>query len=89
MIPEDRVDVLGSFRLHKMFNYERSSEEREKNLWTYDSIYSAVANTNAKHSLKKLFSAKNSGIVFSFDEDAEQRMENYLNNFWEFKVING
>lgn len=71
----------------RLVSYPR--EEREKNLWTYDSIYSAVANTNAKHSLKKLFSAKNSGIVFSFDEDAEQRMENYLNNFWEFKVING
>jgi hypothetical protein len=71
----------------RMVSYPR--EEREKNLWTYDSIYSAVANTDAKHSLKKLFSAKNSGIVFSFDEDAEQRIENYLNNFWEFKVING
>ena len=64
-------------------------EEREKNLWTYESMYGAVADTNAKNSLMKIFSAKNSGIIFSFDEDAEVRLEMYLNNFWEFKVIDG
>ena len=66
-----------------------AKEDREKNLWTYESFYGAVANTNAKESLKKIFSAKNSGILFSFDKDAETRLEMYLNNFWEFKVIDG
>lgn len=66
-----------------------TKEDREKNLWTYESIYYAIANTNAKESLKKIFSARNSGIIFSFDNDAEYRLENYLNNFWEYKVING
>ena len=64
-------------------------EDREKNLWTYETIYGTIANTNAKESLMKIFSAKNSGIIFSFDEDAEDRLINYLNNFWEYKVIEG
>jgi len=64
-------------------------EDREKNLWTYESFYGTIANTNAKKSLMKIFSAKNSGIIFSFDEDAEDRLINYLNNFWEYKVIDG
>tara|TARA_X000001382_G_C3141971_1_gene169873 strand:- start:59 stop:949 length:891 start_codon:yes stop_codon:yes gene_type:complete len=64
-------------------------EDREKNLWTYESIYETIANTNAKKSLMKIFSAKNSGIIFSFDKDGEERLNNYLNNFWEYKVIDG
>jgi len=64
-------------------------EDREKNLWTYESIYATIANTKAKESLMKIFSARNSGIIFSFDNDAEYRIENYLNNFWEYKVIEG
>jgi len=71
----------------RLVSYAR--EDREKNLWTYESFYETVANTNAKESLKKIFSAKNSGILFNFDEDAEIRLEMYLNNFWDMKVING
>jgi hypothetical protein len=37
----------------------------------------------------KIFSARNSGIIFNFDEDAETRMEMFLNNFWDMKVIDG
>lgn len=64
-------------------------KDREKNLWTYESFYETVAGKETKQKLKKLFSAKNSGIIFNFDEDAELRLENYLNNFWEYKVTNG
>lgn len=64
-------------------------EDREKNLLTYESFYESLAGTNAKDTILKLFSSKRSGIIFNFDEDAKERLENYLNNFWEFKVING
>jgi len=66
-----------------------TKEDREKALLTYESIYHAIANKNAKECLMKIFSAKNSGIIFSFDEDAEQRKELFLNNFWNMKVTNG
>jgi len=64
-------------------------DKREKNLLTYESFYESLAGTDAKNTILKLFSSKRSGIIFNFDEDAKERLENYLNNFWEFKVING
>jgi len=64
-----------------------TKEEREKSLLTYESIYHACANTNGHNAIKKIFSATNSGIIFNFDEDAKARLDNYINNFWEFKKI--
>ena len=61
-------------------------KKREKRLLTYESFYDAVAGTNAKETILKLFSAKNSGIIFNFDEDADERLERYLANFWEYKI---
>ena len=63
-------------------------EKREKNLLTYESFYESIAETNAKETILKLFSSKRSGIIFNFDTDAKDRLENYLNNFWEYKIIN-
>mgnify|MGYP003325106076 FL=1 len=60
--------------------------KREKSLLTYESFYEAVAGTDAKKTILKLFSAKNSGIIFDFDEDADERLEKYLANFWEYKI---
>ena len=59
-------------------------EEREKNLLTYESFYYACAGIGQK-AMYKLLSAKNSGIIFDFDKDADERLENYVNNFWEYK----
>ena len=64
-------------------------KEREKALLTYESLYEGLAGTQATETILKLFSAKNSGMIFNFDNDAEDRMERYLQNFWEYKVING
>ena len=61
-------------------------KKREKSLLTYESFYEAVAGTDAKKTILKLFSAKNSGIIFDFDEDADERLEKYLANFWEYKI---
>jgi hypothetical protein len=60
---------------------------REKNLLTYESFYDTISNRDSYLALRKIFSAKNSGIIFDFDEDAEERLQAYINNFWEFKKI--
>lgn len=65
-----------------------TKEQREKSLLTYESIYHACANTNGHNAIKKIFSATNSGIIFNFDKDAKARLDNYINNFWEFKKVN-
>ena len=61
-------------------------KKREKRLLTYESFYDALARTDAKKTILKLFSAKNSGIIFNFDEDADERLERYLANFWDYKI---
>ena len=61
-------------------------KKRQKALLTYESFYDAVARTDAKKTILKLFSAKNSGIIFNFDEDADERLERYLDNFWDMKT---
>ena len=62
--------------------------KREKNLVTYDSIYGAIANRKqgSRTALKQILSSNRSGIVFNFDVDAEERLERYLLNFWEYKI---
>ena len=70
----------------KMISYTK--EEREKSLLTYESIYYACANRNGHEAIKRIFSARNSGIIFAFDSDAKQRMELYLHNFWEYTKRN-
>lgn len=70
----------------KLISYTK--EEREKSLLTYESIYHACANRNGHDAIKKIFSARNSGIIFAFDSDAKQRMELYLHNFWEYTKRN-
>jgi len=69
-----------------MISYTK--EQREKSLLTYESIYHACSNTNGHLAIKKILSARNSGIVFSFDTDAKERMDLYLNNFWEYRKTN-
>ena len=61
-------------------------KDREKSLLTYESFYQSVAGTDAKKTILKLFSAKNSGIIFDFDEDADERLERYLGNFWDYTI---
>lgn len=59
---------------------------REKNHLTYEAIYQGIAGKScgSRTALLKILSSKRSGIVFSFDEDAEERVERYLEQFWEF-----
>ena len=62
---------------------------REKSHLTYESIYATVAdqkNQTSNHALRKILSSKRSGIIFDFDEDAEERLERYFDNFWDYKI---
>ena len=62
---------------------------REKSHLTYESLYTATANQQhqtSKVALQKLLSSKRSGIIFDFDEDAEERVERYFDNFWDYKI---
>jgi len=67
----------------RMISY--SKKEREKSLLTYESIYHACGSTNGYKAIEKIFSARNSGMIFSFDEDAQQRLDLYINNFWDYR----
>ena len=59
---------------------------REKNHLTYEAIYQGIAGKKcgSRTALLKILSSKRSGIVFHFDEDAEERVERYLEQFWEY-----
>lgn len=59
---------------------------REKNHLTYEAIYQGIAGKKcgSRTALLKILSSKRSGIVFHFDEDAEERVDRYLEQFWNF-----
>ena len=59
---------------------------REKNHLTYEAIYQGLLGKKcgSRTALLKILSSKRSGIVFDFDEDAEDRVERYLEQFWEY-----
>jgi hypothetical protein len=59
---------------------------REKNHLTYEAIYQGIAGKDcgSRTALLKILSSKRSGIVFHFDNDAEERVERYLEQFWEY-----
>ena len=63
--------------------------QRQKALGTYESIYGAITGGDCIKKLYRILSAKNSGIIFNFDEDREERLQAYFDNFWDYKVING
>ena len=88
-MPNSEMGLMALMLDKNLRMVSHTKEKREKSLLTYESIYLAIANRNAKEALMKIFSAKNSGIIFSFDDDAEDRLQQYLNNFWSFKVFNG
>mgnify|MGYP001206293906 FL=1 len=59
---------------------------REKNHLTYEAIYQGLLGKKcgSRTALLKILSSKRSGIVFDFDEDAEDRVERYCEQFWEY-----
>ena len=61
---------------------------REKNHLTYEAIYQGIAGKEcgSRTALLKILSSKRSGIVFHYDDDAEERVERYLEQFWEYTL---
>ena len=62
---------------------------REKQPLTYESVYHAISQPDVRNSteaLLKILSSKRSGMIFDFDEDAEERMYLYQENFWDYKT---
>ena len=84
-MPNSEMGIVALLLNKKLGMVSYTKKEREKDLLTYESIYHAVAGTKASHTIRKILSAKNSGIIFNFDDDAEERLERYISNFWEYK----
>ena len=84
-MPNSEMGIVALLLNKKLGMISHTKKAREKNLLTYESIYHAVSGTKASHTIRKILSAKNSGIIFDFDDDAEERLERFINNFWEYK----
>ena len=65
-------------------------KNREKNHLTYEAIYQAVAGRaiGSGIALRKILSSRRSGIIFNFDSDPKERLQAYLDNFWEYTIRN-
>ena len=87
-MPNSEMGLIALLLKKHLSMISYTKKEREKSLLTYESIYQACSNKDGHIAIKKILSAKNSGIIFSFDTDAKQRLELYLNNFWEYKKTN-
>ena len=87
-MPNSEMGLIALLLKKHLSMISYTKKEREKSLLTYESIYEACSSKDGHLAIKKILSAKNSGIIFSFDTDAKQRLELYLNNFWEYKKTN-
>ena len=85
--PNSEMGLIAILLRKKLSLVSYPKVDREKNLLTYESFYDTISGSNSYLALCKIFSAKNSGIIFEFDEDAEDRLQAYVNNFWEYKKI--
>lgn len=86
--PNSEMGIAALLLQKKLYSVAEPRVKREKNLVTYDPIYTAIANRKqgSGTALRQILSSNRSGIIFSFDEDAEERLERYLLNFWEYKI---
>jgi len=88
--PNSEMGLIAILLGKKLRLVSTPKDVREKNLLTYESFYYAISNhcsqQGAYTALCKLLSAKHSGIIFNFDNDAEERMDRYLHSFWEYKM---
>ena len=87
--PNSEMGIIALLLGKKLQLVSNPRKIREKKLVTYESFYAACSNTKhctAYDAICKILSSKRSGIIFDFDDDAEDRMERYLDNFWEYKI---
>ena len=88
--PNSQMGIEGLLLGKKIHSVGTPRVAREKNHLTYEAIYQGIAGKDcgSRTALLKILSSKRSGIVFHFDEDAEERVERYLEQFWEYTVKN-
>jgi len=86
--PNSQMGIEGLLLGKKIHSVATPRVAREKNHLTYEAIYQGIAGKpcGSKTALLKILSSKRSGIVFHFDNDAEERVERYLEQFWEYTV---
>ena len=86
--PNSQMGIEGLLLGKQIHSVATPRVAREKNHLTYEAIYQGIAGKpcGSKTALLKILSSKRSGIVFHFDEDAEERVQRYLEQFWEYTV---
>ena len=84
--PNSQMGIEGLLLGKQIHSVGTPRVTREKNHLTYEAIYQGIAGKScgSRTALLKILSSKRSGIVFNFDEDAEERVERYLEQFWEY-----
>lgn len=90
MCPNSEMGLIALLLGKKVSTVAVPVKTREKNHLTYEAIYQAVAGQSQGSgvALRKILSSKRSGIIFNFDPDPEDRLQRYLDNFWEYKITN-
>ena len=84
-MPNSVMGLVAILLNKKLGRISHNKKEREKNWLNYESSYHSGGGTKASHTLRKILSGKNSWIIFNFDDDAEDRLDRFINNFWEYK----
>ena len=86
--PNSQMGIEGLLLGKTIHSIATPRVSREKNHLTYESIYQGIAGKacGSRTALLKILSSKRSGIMFHFDEDAEERVERYLEQFWEYTI---
>jgi hypothetical protein len=88
MCPNSEMGLIALLLGKKVSSIAVPVKTREKNHLTYEAIYQAVAGhkEGSGTALRKILSSKRSGIIFNFDSDPKERLQSYLDNFWEYKI---
>jgi hypothetical protein len=90
MCPNSEMGLVALLFNKKISTVAVPVKTREKSHLTYEAIYQALAGQRqgSGTALRKILSSKRSGIIFNFDPDPEDRLQRYLDNFWEYKITN-
>ena len=86
--PNSQMGIEGLLLGKNIHSIATPRVAREKNHLTYEAIYQGIAGKEcgSRTALLKILSSKRSGIVFHYDDDAEERVERYLEQFWEYTL---
>ncbi len=88
MCPNSEMGLIALLLGKKVSSVAIPVKAREKNHLTYEALYQAVAGNSigSGTALRKILSSRRSGIIFNFDPDPKERLQAYLDNFWEYTL---